>query len=402
MRITGAGKGGIGASAGLSSGSLDVSGSIEISTGYGGHPTLYYTTGDSAANDEIQTVAQIKCNMYNAGADDLYSQLDFYTIAQNVPKGPVMSIRGDAQGANVGIGLTNPVLRLEVSESVNDDFVAAIRNGNAGGWGMQIQAGDGAGEYVFHCKDYDDANPLFWIRGDGTSYHLGNVGSGGTPRADARFSALALTSTVKYGLYIASSTTEQAHIYMDVLASSGITSEGALYADSDGVLYYRSNSNWAACNSAGDFSELIAPSGSALFPVTSSHKCKNYYVGEINAGDAVILNSDGYFQATVSASNFDLVGIESGERGEYRLKSGSAEREEQGQRQIGLVGFVKANVTNQGGAISVGDVLVPSNLQGHLMKSTQIESFNDWRAVAAKARESFNEATGSIEVIIGR
>ena len=36
------------------------------------------------------------------------------------------------------------------------------------------------------------------------------------------------------------------------------------------------------------------------------------------------------------------------------------------------------------------------------MKSTQIESFNDWRAVAAKARESFNAATGSIEVIIGR
>ena len=83
-------------------------------------------------------------------------------------------------GGDVGIGMTNPTLKLEVSESQDNDFVGAFRNAHAGGWGLQIQAGDGDGEYTFHCKDYDDQNPLFWVKGDGKAYHLSNVGIGDT------------------------------------------------------------------------------------------------------------------------------------------------------------------------------------------------------------------------------
>ena len=142
---------------------------------------------------------------------------------------------------------------------------------------------------------------------------------------------------------------------------------------------------------------MIVPKDSELFPTDSEHKCKNYYVGEINAGDVVVLNSDGCFEASSSASDSNVVGIESGDRGRFRLKSGCDEREEQGQRQIGLVGFVLANVTNQGGAINIGDSLVTSDKKGHLKKAPDDAGF---RSVVAIARATSNVVSAQIEVII--
>ena len=70
-------------------------------------------------------------------------------------------------GGDVGIGTNNPVLRLEVSESVGSDFAAAVRNTSATGWGFQVQGGGDSGDYALHCKNHNDTQVLFTVRGDG-------------------------------------------------------------------------------------------------------------------------------------------------------------------------------------------------------------------------------------------
>jgi hypothetical protein len=69
---------------------------------------------------------------------------------------------------------------LDLTVSHDDNFAAKFKNTNAGGWGVQIQAGDGSGEYCLHIKDYDDTNVLHWVKGDGTAYFSNNVGIGDT------------------------------------------------------------------------------------------------------------------------------------------------------------------------------------------------------------------------------
>jgi hypothetical protein len=56
------------------------------------------------------------------------------------------------------------------------EWVGKFINRTSTGWGVQIQAGDSVNEYSLHIKDYDDANVLSWVKGDGTAYHNGNIG----------------------------------------------------------------------------------------------------------------------------------------------------------------------------------------------------------------------------------
>ena len=83
------------------------------------------------------------------------------------------------------------------SASISGDFSSKVYNSSSSGWGLQVQAGDGSGQYVFHCKDYDDANPLFWVKGNGLVYSKQGLGiRGSTP--DDNF-AIVSTGSMSFG-----------------------------------------------------------------------------------------------------------------------------------------------------------------------------------------------------------
>ena len=172
---------------------------------------------------------------------------------------------------------------------------------------------------------------------------------------------------------------------------SGV-STGDIYMDTDGILYVRSTSAWAAMNTAADFSELIVPVG---FEKEVNDGVRSY-VGDIDAGDLIVINDNGDYVRSNTSYDSSIVGVESGDRGRFRLKEGTPEREE-GQRQVGIMGHVLVNVSLENGPIKPGDSLTTSSLPGHAMKSTESGM------IVGKALGSFDGSdgdTGKIEVLI--
>lgn len=155
---------------------------------------------------------------------------------------------------------------------------------------------------------------------------------------------------------------------MRLVPKSGISgaTEGDIYANSNGILYYRSNSTWAAMNSAADYSELIVP----LDFKKEVHDGTGYYTGEIGAAQIIVLNGEGYYERSSKPYDAKIAGIESGNRGLYDLREGSTDRRE-GQRQLGLIGHVKLQVTNENGLIKPGDFITTSSTPGAGMKATR-------------------------------
>ena len=185
-----------------------------------------------------------------------------------------------------------------------------------------------------------------------------------------------------------------AHIELNPIATPPLTDVdmGDIYMDTDGILYIRSTTAWAAANTAADFSELIVPIDFGK----TTHDGVISYFGGIEAGDVVVINDDGNYERSQEPYDYSIAGVESGDRGRFRLKAGSIEREE-GQRQVGMMGHILTKVSIENGPISPGDPLTTSSLPGHAMKATKSGY------VVGKALKSFDGsqgATGMIEVLI--
>jgi hypothetical protein len=183
------------------------------------------------------------------------------------------------------------------------------------------------------------------------------------------------------------------HIELNPIAEpSTDVSEGDIYMNTNGILYIRSNSAWAAANTAADFSELIVPVGFNK----ETHDGVVSYVGNIEAGDLIVINKNGYYERSTRSYDPLVVGVESGDRGRFWLKAGSLEREE-GQRQVAIMGHILVNVSAENGPIRPGDSLTTSSLPGHAMKATEPGS------IVGKALKSFDGsqgATGMIEALV--
>jgi len=185
-----------------------------------------------------------------------------------------------------------------------------------------------------------------------------------------------------------------AHIELNPIATPPLTDvdTGDIYMDTDGILYVRSTSVWAAANTAADFSELIVPLGFRK----ETHDGVIHYVGDIEAGDLVVINDNGYYERSSKPYDSSVVGVESGNRGRFRLKAGSLEREE-GQRQVGMMGHILVKVSLENGPIRPGDSLTTSSLPGHAMKATK-PGFIVGRTL--KSFDGSQGKTGLIEVLV--
>ena len=184
------------------------------------------------------------------------------------------------------------------------------------------------------------------------------------------------------------------HISLNPVADAPVTgnSTGDIYMDTDGSLYVYNTVTWAAANAGSDFSELIVPLGFEKEVPDGTRT----YVGDINAGDIVVINENGDYERSTIPNDPMIVGAESAERGRFRLKEGSQERAE-GQRQVGIVGHIIVNVSAENGSIHPGDPLTTSSTPGHAMKATEPG------VIVGRALEVFDGSqgeTGKIEVII--
>ena len=209
-----------------------------------------------------------------------------------------------------------------------------------------------------------------------------NSGGGGTETA--------------YGLSITGMTSGVADIpvFLAPVESTTFATEGGIYGDTtDGILYYRSSSAFAAMNADTDYSELLYPVG---YDFAEGERSENsavmFYEGEIDAGEIIGVNPDtGNYRAAQAGDV--LAGVESGDRGNYLLRDGVAEREVKGLRQIGLLGNVLLQVT---GDVSIGDGLTLSDISGVAMTAT-----NDNQAIVGYARQSNSgDVISQIEILL--
>lgn len=138
--------------------------------------------------------------------------------------------------------------------------------------------------------------------------------------------------------------------------------------------------------------EMIVPFGFGKV----THDGVISYFGGIEAEDVVVINDDGNYERSQEPYDYSISGVESGDRGRFRLKAGSIEREE-GQRQVGMMGHIITKVSIENGPIRPGDPLTTSSLPGHAMKATKSGY------VVGKALKSFDGiqgATGMIKVLV--
>lgn len=95
---------------------------------------------------------------------------------------------------------------------------------------------------------------------------------------------------------------------------------------------------------------------------------KRFFTGTVEAGDVLMVvqapwdSTVGAVTRTTGAYQQPL-GIESGLRGNYKLTPDNP------QRQVGMMGEVWANVSDEGGDIAPGDQLVSATAPGVLMKA---------------------------------
>ncbi len=128
-----------------------------------------------------------------------------------------------------------------------------------------------------------------------------------------------------------------------------------------------------------DFAELVEVSDDYL----------NYETGDLMIIDIdtpnrfkISNNSNSHLVAGVYSSNPGFIGHD---------KNNSANN-----IPMALVGIVPCKVTNENGAINIGDLLVSSNLAGHAMKTDNPQT----GTVIGKALETINETSGLIKILL--
>jgi hypothetical protein len=137
---------------------------------YGIHSTV--TADVAGAGDSTATAGYFSAT----GADNNYGIIvtnGNVGIAETVPISQLSVGAGSDTAVTDG---TTAVSTLGINLSMTDDaaYAMGILNAHADGDGLLIQAGDASDDYALRVEDYDSANDLFVVRGDG------NVGIGTT------------------------------------------------------------------------------------------------------------------------------------------------------------------------------------------------------------------------------
>jgi hypothetical protein len=277
------------------------------------------------------------------------------------------------------------IYRSSASVIKTDGQFTAV--GTTTGIGFQYNPATGSGNALYSLVGAE-ANPRFAIQYNGQL----NWGAGGGSGTDTTLyrSAAAILQTngafrtgdqIQIGTGLSNNT-----LSGPGLALSNATGAPTGSATGGGILYVQAGA-LKYQGSAGTFTTIANADYAESMPV----------LADVQPGDLVSVSnqantgSDSQFapyllQKSQTSYDSQLIGIVSSPAG---ATTGG------GEQPIAMIGRVPVNVTNENGAIAPGDFLTSSSTPGYAMKATKAGM------VIGKALESFNNAQGSVLVLVG-
>jgi hypothetical protein len=353
---------------------LEVNGGLKLSTGSPGITFGDGTTQMSAASSSPTSLGTVKTGVWNAtpiAAAYLPSDVDYIDQAQTItgqksfsgnvgigtttPNGPldVTGINGGTGGFVVsGVNL-DPKVGYPLSTLVNTGKLLQGWNRSAGAGEIDLISNRGGGSTGgFNFYDYTNSgslNPLVTFQGGG------NVGIG--------------TSTPGSAL--------------EVLGNVTLTQgKGGSITYQDGSVQ---SVAWNGVLQGGDYAESVDVSGDRA---------------EYEPGDVLVVDrkAEGRFLKSSQPYSTAVMGI-------YSTRPGVVGRRQKSDRShmaeevpMAMIGVVPTKVTDEGGPIEPGDLLVTSSKPGYAMKGTDHSQMMG--AIIGKALGHLDSGTGLIEVAV--
>ena len=374
------------------------SGALAANTDTNNTAVGYNALGANVGGSEVTAVGSGALDANNSG--DYNTAVGYNALGANTSGVNNTAVGHSALATTVGTGTNNTAVGYGALDG-NDNGIFGVALGS-GALGHTDYTGDyniGIGRYAGNSITTGSSNIIIGDDADVVAAASNQLNIGGLVWGDMNKNFVAIGgAAVPADAHLEINqavTAEYPHIELNPIANAPLNdvTEGDIYMDDDGALYVRNSAAWSAASAAGDFSELMIPPGFSKEVPAGTRT----YAGDIEAGDIIVINGDGYYERSSKPYDATIVGAESGNRGQFRLKEGTKEREEEGQRQVGIVGHVLVNVNLENGVINPGDPLTTSSTSGQAMKATEPG------VIVGRALEVFDGSqgeAGKIEVII--
>ncbi|MFA6526020.1 MAG: hypothetical protein WCT26_01225 [Candidatus Buchananbacteria bacterium] len=311
----------------------------------------------------------------------------------------------------VGIGTNSPSTALDIAKATGNqvtyDYVNSglvVRDTTAAGanvGGTILLTGKYSGDLYLSGAPYIRAYKENSTAGDyGFGLAFGTRVNGGNQIDAAYFNSAGNfgigTASPDQSLSIQRNTSvgdAQVKLY-SVAAAAPFTSPWSMYHSGSGInkdnLVFWQGSNKVVFTAAGDVN--IAGSfnaGASLADLAEEFKTASI----LDKGTVVIMGDDGYNSAKPSYKPHDkaVIGVVSDVAAFVMGRL-----EEKNKAQIAMVGVVSVKVTDEGGLIKKGDLLVTSSARGYAMRADNPAT----GTVIGKALEDFKSGEGSIKALI--
>jgi hypothetical protein len=283
------------------------------------------------------------------------------------------TVRLTTASDNVGIGTASPSAKLEVNGT------AKINGGDFEFWfdnttdttaaidtALRLRKNDGTGNFHKYINTAGGVSPVYET--DGFAYHeLYNPGDGiyrfQTATSGLAGNAISWLDTLAF---------------LDGNVGVGTTAPG--YKLHVNGTVYASQYYGGACD------------------IAERYNADDEEKGDLEPGDILSLSRSGDLKVGKSKQAYDtmVIGVFSTDP---MLTMGEFEdSNNEDNPPVALLGRVPTKVTNENGAIEIGDLIVSSSKEGHGMKCDEYSKCQG--AVVGKALENFNGEEGVIEVLI--
>jgi hypothetical protein len=289
-------------------------------------------------------------------------------------------------GGNVGIGVLNPIFKLEVSgetgaigatttngvgvNAVTSDGFAPGIHGEGPMTGVEgVSSSSGSGGWGVHGTSASSAGVFGegWggVAGNGESYGVSGYSAAGTGVSGQSGSGTAGNFTSTSGTGVSGS------------GPIGIHGIGATAGLFDGDVTINGNLSITGTINGADVAEGIDCPGCAATDVVT-----------------IDPNNNLKFNRSSRAYDYTVAGVIS-EKPSLNLSKGDAKNHPP----LALAGLVKCKVTDENGAIKRGDLLVTSSKPGHAMRA-DLDKIKPGMIVG-KALEPWEKGEGKITVLVG-